>query len=333
MRSRNRAFFAEVILDIILIAAGILACRLTSWEPWIIVGACGLLMLAAHVFFLRRRYAAIARLADRIDRILHGQEQALISESEEGELAVLSSEIRKMTVRLSEQASQLQEDKVFLAEAMEDVAHQLRTPLTSMGLVMQMLSKETLSSDRRMELMRDLRTNQEKISWLVETQLKLSKIDAGTAVFTPQTVAARTLLVQAVQPLAIPFELRGIGLVMKSDGSSLSVDPAWTQEAVANIVKNCMEHMKDGGKLRLTAQTTALYTEFLIEDSGEGFAEEDLPHIFERYYRGKNAAPDSIGIGLALSRMIITEQGGTVTAENRREGGARFVIRFYKSTL
>ena len=330
---RNKEYIIEIVIDILLIAAGTACCLLTAAPAWLILLCCGLLMLLTHILFLNRRYKAIAALSDSIDRVLHGQDEVLVSESTEGELAVLGTELRKMTLRLKEQADQLTEDKLFLADAMADISHQLRTPLTSMTLVTEMLGKQTLSQDRRTELMRDLRTQEEKVSWLVETLLKISKIDAGTAVFEPQTVSARTLLTKAAQALAISFELRGIGLIFKSDGGTLEVDPDWTQEAIGNIVKNCMEHMPNGGKLRLSAQTTALYTEFMIEDSGEGFAEEDLPHIFERYYRGKNAAPDSIGIGLALSQMIITEQGGTITAENRREGGARFIIRFYKSVL
>lgn len=330
---RNKEYIAEIVIDLLLIAAGTVCCLFVSVPAWLILLICGLLLLLVHVLFLNRRYRAIAALSDSIDRVLHGQDEVLVSESSEGELAVLDSEIRKMTLRLKEQADQLTQDKRFLAEAMADISHQLRTPLTSMSLVTEMLSKQTISPDRRTELLRDLRTQEEKVSWLVETLLKISRIDAGTARFEPRTVQARALLVKAAEALAISFELRGIGLVIKSDGGTLSVDPDWTNEAIGNVVKNCMEHMPQGGKLRLSAQTTALYTEFIIEDSGEGFAEEDLPHVFERYYRGKNAAKSSVGIGLALAQMIVTEQGGTIAAENRPEGGARFIIRFYKSVL
>ena len=330
---RNKEYIAEIVIDLLLIAAGTVCCLFVSVPAWLILLICGLLLLLVHVLFLNRRYRAIAALSDSIDRVLHGQDEVLVSESSEGELAVLDSEIRKMTLRLKEQADQLTQDKRFLADAMADISHQIRTPLTSMSLVTEMLSKQTISPDRRTELLRDLRTQEEKVSWLVETLLKISRIDAGTARFEPRTVQARALLVKAAEALAISFELRGIGLVIKSDGGTLSVDPDWTNEAIGNVVKNCMEHMPDGGKLRLSAQTTALYTEFIIEDSGEGFAEEDLPHVFERYYRGKNAAKNSVGIGLALAQMIVTEQGGTIAAENRLEGGARFIIRFYKSVL
>ena len=330
---RNKDYAAEIVIDLLLTAAGTVLCLVTALPAWAVLLACGLLMLLVHVLFLSRRYRAIAALSDSIDRVLHGQDDVLVSDSAEGELAVLNNELHKMTLRLKEQADQLKDEKTFLADSMADISHQLRTTLTSMRLVTEMLGKQTISPESRTELLRDLRSQEEKVSWLVESLLKISKIDAGTAVFEPKTVAARALLTKAAEALAISFELRGIGLILKSDGGTLEVDPDWTQEAIGNIVKNCMDHMPGGGKLRLSAQTTALYTEFVIEDSGEGFSEEDLPHIFERYYRGKNAAPDSMGIGLALAQMIITEQGGTITAENRPEGGARFIIRFYKSVL
>ena len=333
MAIRNKEYLKEIIIDLLITAAGTACCFFVMDWSFLILLVCGLLMTAVHILFINRRYRDIAALSDCIDRVLHGQDEVLVSESSEGELAVLSSEIHKMTLRLREQADKLKEDKLFLANAMADISHQLRTPLTSMNLVTEMLSKQTISQEMRAELMQDLRTQEEKVSWLVEALLKISRIDAGTAVFEPETVSVRELLIKAAQALEVSFEVRGIGLVFKSDGGTLDVDPAWTREAIGNIIKNCIEHMQGGGRLRMSAETTSLYTEILIEDTGEGFYEEDLPHIFERYYRGKNAAPDSIGIGLALAQMIITEQNGTVTAENRQEGGARFIIRFYKGVL
>ena len=110
-------------------------------------------------------------------------------------------------------------------------------------------------------------------------------------------------------------------------------DLAWSAEALGNVLKNCMEHTPAGGIISVKAEETALYTQITVRDNGPGFVKEDIPHLFERFYRGKNAGADSVGIGLALARMIVAEQGGTVTADNPAEGGARFVIRFYKSVI
>lgn len=333
MNFRNRDCIAETGLELLITAAGVLLCACMSVPAWAITAGTGLIIIIIHYLFRRRLYAAIARMAQRVDRVLHGQDEVLVGGSREGELAILENELEKMTVRLRDQAQALKEDKVFLADAMADISHQLRTPLTSMGLVTRMLAAGDITDKRRIELLHDLRFQEERVSWLVETMLKNSRIDAGAVIFEPHELPVRTLLSDAASVLAISFEIRGIGLVMKCDGGKLFADPAWTKEAIGNIIKNCMEHMKDGGTLYLTGRTTPVYTEIVIEDTGEGFAKEDLPHIFERYYRGQNAHKESIGIGLALAQRIITQQKGTIKAENRQQGGARFIIRFYKETI
>ena len=128
------------------------------------------------------------------------------------------------------------------------------------------------------------------------------------------------------------MELRGQELIIRAEGDFYR-DLAWTSEAVGNIVKNCMEHTPDGGRIEINAAENALYSEIIIKDNGTGISSEDLPHIFERFYKGKDSDGKSFGIGLALSRMIITGQGGTVKAENRKPAGAMFTIRFYKGTV
>lgn len=130
----------------------------------------------------------------------------------------------------------------------------------------------------------------------------------------------------------LSMELRGQALLIHADGAFRG-DLSWTSEAIGNIVKNCMEHTPEGGRIEIEATETALFSEIIIKDNGTGISSEDLPHIFERFYKGKDSDGKSFGIGLALSRMIITGQGGTVKAENRKPVGAMFTIRFYKGTV
>ena len=295
--------------------------------------ACGAALTGVHYYFAVRRYRTIAELSYSLDRILHGQEQALIEGSREGELAILTSEIQKMTLRLREQTDQLKRDKMQLTDAIADIFHQLRTPLTSMNLTAAMLREESLTYERRLQLTGDMRRQLERISWLVETLLKMSRIDSGTAVFTPEDMTAQQLIRRSAQAFMIPMELRGQELSVQAGDARLCVDPSWTAEALSNLLKNCMEHTPDGGRISVAAEETALYTQLTVEDSGEGFVPEDIPHLFERFYKGKNAAEGSIGIGLALSRMIVSAQDGTLTAENSPAGGARFIMRFYKSIV
>lgn len=286
-----------------------------------------------YLVLAARRYRDMAGLSDRVDRVLHGQDTVLITESEEGELSILESEIAKLTVRLQEQAAQLQTEKSSLARAMEDVSHQLRTPLTALHLEAALLGEEDVSPARRRELTRELRRQLQRMEWLVEALLKMSRIDAGAVEFRRERVSVAALAARAAEPLAVPMELRGQTLTVEAGDESFLGDPDWTAEALGNLLKNCMEHTPTGGAVRLTGTETALYTEIAVEDDGPGFAPEDLPHLFERFYRGKNAGPESVGIGLALARSIAAEQGGSLTAENVPGGGARFRLRFDKSVI
>ncbi len=330
---RNRELKIEIIID--AAATGILAAAGFFVHPLcgILVLALGCGLTALHLIHGRRRYAAIDALSKSIDRVLHEQDAILIAESDEGELAVLSSEIRKMTVRLKEQSDRLSEDKRLLSDAIADLFHQMRTPLTSMNLLVSMLAKEDLPEEKRLRYLHELKTQLERIRWIAETLLKFSKLDADSVRFAPETIPVSELIDAAVEPLRVPMELKGLTLSIEPHGAALLADRAWTTEAVANILKNAMEHTPAGGSITVEAEETALFSRITVRDTGTGFEPDELGHVFERFYRGRSASNDSIGIGLALSRQIIAEQGGTVTAKNADGGGAVFEIRFYKSVV
>lgn len=293
----------------------------------------GLAFSMVHLYFSSKRFQRVSDLSDSLDRILHGTESVLIKGSDEGELSILASEIQKMTVTLNEQTEFLKADKIRLTDAIADIFHQMRTPLTSMNLVVTLLMDENLSYERRVQLARELKKQLERMQWLVESLLKLSKIDAGTAIFASENIKVRDMLNKASEPFLIPMELRGQDLKMSVSDESYKGDLSWSVEAIGNLIKNAMEHTPEGGEVRIKALETAIYTEIVVEDTGEGFVKEDIPYLFERFYKGKNAGEGSIGIGLALSRAIITAQNGTIKAENTEEGGARFIVRFYKSVV
>ncbi len=311
----------------------------------------GILMLGVCIAFIlvylistMLRYRKIAQLSKDVDRILHGDNHIELDRYSEGELAILQSEIYKMTVRLREQQQKLLDDKVYLADSIADISHQIRTPLTSINLVVQMLSKDDLTVERRQQLFRELRELLSRIDHLITVLLKISKLDAGTVQFNKDNIPIAEMIRMATEPLLIPMELRGQELKVEAEGGFYG-DAAWTSEAVGNIVKNCMEHTPDGGCIHISAMDNALYTEIVITDDGGGIDKEDLPHIFERFYKGKNSGDKSFGIGLALARMIITGQNGTIKAENVSASesgigqdaptvlGARFTIRFYKGIV
>ena len=280
--------------------------------------AAGLSLLLMLVFCIST-YKRISSLADDINQVLHGDSSIDFDSYSEGELSILHSEIYKMTIRLREQQQTLTREKAHLADSIADISHQIRTPLTSINLLIGLLSEPKLTDARRQQLIHELYE-------------LLSRLDAGTVQFKQEQVSLEELLKKSCVTLLIPMELRGQELRIHADGAFRG-DLSWTCEAIGNIVKNCMEHTPEGGGIEIDTAENALYSEIIIKDNGTGISSEDLPHIFERFYKGKDSDGKSFGIGLALSRMIITGQGGTVKAENRKPAGAMFTIRFYKGTV
>lgn len=329
---KNKEVQIALLLQIVV---SVVACALSfyfNYYAGIVALVLSISLIIIYCISTYKRYKNIIALAGDVNKILHGDDTIPLENYSEGELSILHSEIYKMTIRLREQHQNLISDKVYLADSLADISHQIRTPLTSINLIVEFLSEPNLSYERRRQLTNELSRLLSQIDWLITALLKISKLDAGTIKFKKEQISAEELLNKACSPLLIPFELRGQKLVINAQGE-FTGDIAWTCEAIGNIVKNCMEHTPEGGKVEIEASENALYTEFLIKDNGTGIAKEDVPHIFERFYKGENSSDNSFGIGLALARMIITSQNGTVKAENRKSSGAMFSIRFYKGTV
>jgi len=294
---------------------------------------CGI-FCAAFFVFTKKRYKDIAFLSEQIDIVLHGKDTFDINICNEGELSILQSEIYKMTVRLREQSDLLKREKVYLSDSMANIAHQLRTPLTSINMIVSFLGQPNLEPQQYTELMYELQSLLSRIDWLITTLLKISKIDAGTVVLQRELVSVENLLQKAAEPFLIPLELRNIELKTKGDEAAhFTGDLQWTSEAVGNIIKNCMEHCEGGGLIEIEYAENALYTEIIIKDNGGGIDMEDLPHVFERFYQGKNAKDTSFGVGLALCRMILSLQNATIKAANNASSGACFTMKFYHQVV
>lgn len=296
-----------------------------------VLGIC-IVFITIYLVTTYSRYKRISDLASDIDHILHEDTHIAIDEYSEGELGILQSEVSKMTIRLREQQQRLQNEKIYLANSIADISHQIRTPLTSINLLVSLVSEPNISENRRQKLSHDLYDLLSRIDWLITTLLKISKLDAGTVKFAKEKIPLAQLINKAISPLLVPMELRNQTFTVRTVGE-IVCDVAWTSEAIINIVKNCMEHTPENGEIEIRAEDNAIYTEIVIADNGIGISKEDLPHIFERFYKGKNTDDKGFGIGLALSRMIITAQNGTVKAENGKKAGAEFTIKFYKGIV
>lgn len=331
---RNKEIKQFILLYMVITAAASAIAALISVSAVILVLAICVVSFLLFLIFTGKRYRAISNLSSQVDSILHGEYNVNLIPDEEGELAVLSSELSKMTLRLREQAEHLENDKRYLSDSLADISHQLRTPLTSIRMIVPRLAQENQSVEQRQANARKIDDLLERTQWLIATLLKIARLESGTVQFAQEPVPIESLLRSTLEPLEILLDLKSIGLCCKTENHAAFVgDRLWTTEAIGNILKNCIEHCPEGGKLEIRSSENPIYTEILILDNGSGFSAEDLPHLFDRFYRGSNAVKESAGIGLNLSRMIISRQNGTIKAENRTGGGAQFTIRFYKGAI
>lgn len=324
----HRSMLLIVIATILLSFAGFVICTACGT---LVLGAC-IVMAAIHIGTERCRYRRLQRLSEDLDKLLTGGTALPIAQYSEGELSILANQVQKLTLRLKESAELVYADKKYLAESLADISHQLRTPLTAMNLTTTLLRAPDLTERQRLELTGELRSLLSRTDWLVETLLKISKLDAGTVQLQKETVSVSALINHAAAPLAIPMELRNQHLIVHCEKECFTGDLVWSAEALGNILKNCMEHTPEAGTITVTATETPLFTQIQVEDSGSGFDEKDIPHLFERFYKGSNASENSHGIGLSLAQTIITSQNGTVQACNG-DKGARFVMKFYKQVI
>lgn len=331
---RNREVKCQLIVCVVMSAVwGFAGCLMTGIYGLSMIAAC-LSLCVTSLIFTYRRYQKIAELSTDIDRVLHGNETVSFQKYQEGELSVLQDELSKMTVRLLEQAEALKKEKSYLADALADISHQLKTPLTSLNILSASLSREQVSEEQRLELVQEQVMLLSRMEWLITTLLKISRLDAGAISMDFQNVFVNDIVTQALRSLEISAELKEQTIVVNiPDSAAVSADLEWTVQAVGNVLKNCIEHTPTGGKIEIAAHSRPLLTELVITDNGTGFAKKDLPHIFERFYRSSNRDVNGAGIGLALAKTIIQNENGTISAENGDLGGAKFTICFYQGTV
>lgn len=281
------------------------------------------LFLFTFLYRNREENRRIKDLAEYLEQVNSGKAQ-ILSASGEDDFSKLEDEIYKTVTFLYQTKDQAVWIKNDFAENLSNIAHQIKTPITAISLSVQRMKQEF-----GYKALEQLERQLSRLSYLAESLLVLSRLDAGTLSLQKKEVDVFTLLVLAADNLQELFSDSGTSIEIPEQGEMLMLaDLDWTMEAMMNLMKNCMEHHK-GGTVHCSYAQNPLYTEILIWDDGSGFAKEDIPHIFERFYRGQNAGDGGIGIGLSLAKEIIERQNGTIRAKNKPDGGAIFEIHFY----
>ena len=269
----------------------------------------------------------IEELTAYLEDVNQGRETVL--SRREDEFSILEDEIYKTVRELRRTKEEACQERQNLADNLADIAHQLKIPITSMSLMVQLLQQEGEIQGTKVYLDR-LEDQIFRMEYLVASLHTLSRLDAGTLELEQENLDAASGIIEACEPLEPKIRAREQTLsIPQQIQACFKGDRHWTAEALSNLIKNCSEHAREGGSITIKYHQNPLYTEILVADNGPGFDEEDIPHLFQRFYRGKNAGRDSIGIGLALSKSLIERQNGTLRADNGQDGGACFTVRFY----
>lgn len=292
----------------------------------------GIVITVVFAVYTKRRYKKLSELNDYLSLVLSGNYNLDINDNAEGELSILKNNLYKIITTLSTQNEMLKKDKVYLADSLADISHQLKTPLTSM-MVMTDLLKESELDGREQEFISIIENQLEKMRWLILNLVKLSKLDADTVEFRYESVSVEKVINESIKPFLVMLDLKSITLNINICGFNFTGDKNWTVEAFENILKNCIEHTDKNGELSISGRSTNIYDSVIISDNGCGIAPEDLPHIFERFYHGKNSSADSVGIGLALAKMVLEKENASVSVESTLGEGTTFEIRFYKAII
>ncbi len=292
----------------------------------------GTVSLGIYLIYVITQEKKIAEINEYIKQINNKNYILKIEENDNGELSKLRNELYKTTVLLKETAEISEKEKENLSTAIADISHQLKTPLTSIRIMLDNIQDDPdMEKEVREDFLREISKQIDWISSLVVALLKIAKFDAGTIKMENNEINAKNLIDNIISNLAILMELKNIEIITNVDEKATFIaDYKWQQEALTNILKNAIEHSKHNSRIYITVENTNLFLKIIIKDEGSGIDKEDLKHIFQRFYKTKNSSENSIGIGLPLAKAIIEQSNGYIKVETKYGEGTSFEVKYIK---
>jgi len=288
--------------------------------------------LIAFIFYVnikissRNKKSSAEKLKEYLETINKGDYSLSLNIDED--FAIVSDELYKTIVNLRELKEQAIRDKVNLKDNMADISHQLKTPITSINIMAELM-EDCESKEENKEYIQRLSKQIARLGDLTNSLLTMSKLDTNTIEFKNDMVDIKNMIEFATEPILYLIEKKNIELNIIGDDLHIKGDTYWLSEAFLNIIKNSVEHIGEKGEINIYLKSNPIFNEVRIEDNGSGFLREDLPYIFKRFFKGKNSNKDSIGIGLSMAKTIIKKHNGEISAGNRKDGGVRFNVKFY----
>lgn len=295
-----------------------------------------LISLFLILIFLFIRYdfnndKEIDKIIKCIEDINHKNYELQLDELSEDKLSILKQEIYKTTIMLKEQAENSLKDKINLKDSLQDISHQLKTPLTSINILLDnIIDNPDMDLNTKENFIKQIKRQIANITFLVQSILKLSKFESNTITFIKEDVSVEKIINEAIKNVSNLCDLKDINILVKINSTyKINCDFKWQVEAITNILKNAIEYSDSGSEVIIECEDNGLYSQIKIKDFGKGMDEEDTLNIFKRFYKGKNATRDSIGIGLSLSKAIIEQDNGRVAVESKKGNGTTFIIKYF----
>lgn len=292
-----------------------------------------LILILTFVVYLKHRHIKIDKLTEYIQKLSNKEYSLDIGENSEDELNSLKNELYKITVMLKETADNSIASKEALSASVSDISHQLKTPLTSIQILIDNLNEsENMDNDTRKDFLKEISKQIKDMNFLVIAMLQLSRLDAGVVEFLNEKINLSNIIYEIKNNLEIMAEVKNVKLSIHGKKDVyINGDYNWNKEAIQNIVKNAIEHANS--KVIVDISENDVYTKLEIVDDGQGINEKDIKHIFERFYKATNSSENSIGIGLSLAKDIIEKQNGYITVESELGKGSRFIIKYMKINM
>lgn len=290
------------------------------------------LYMAIIFIYLKQRDKKINQITQYINEIKNKKYDLNINENSEDELSNLKNELYKITIMLKEESEISRQDKEKIKMSVEDISHQLKTPLTSIMIMLDNLKDNpNMDEDTKQKFIFEISKQVDWINWLVISILKLSRLEADVVKFSNNKINVKKFIDEIIGNLEIPIEIKNQKISIEGDeDASFIGDYKWQQEAITNIIKNAIEHNKENGKITIKYEENVLFTKITIIDEGQGIAKEDLKHIFERFYKAQNSSDNSVGIGLSLAKNIIEKNNGMINCKSEIGNGTEFIVKYMK---
>lgn len=290
-----------------------------------------LIIILIFIIYERKKSKEINEIIKCIEQINKKNYALNIDKISEDELSILRQEIYKTTIMLKEDAYNSKKDKLELKDSLSNISHQLKTPLTSILIILENLEDNPdMDNKVRLDFIRDIKREIININFLVQSLLKLSKLETNTVHFLNKKILLKDIVLESVKNVSLIAEVKNVKLIVdENETAYVYCDEKWQIEAFSNIIKNCIEHSYTDGVINIRIDENNLYTQVLIKDNGDGISKKDIKHIFDRFYKGENSSHDSIGIGLSLAKTIIEKSNGNVSVTSDKNG-TEFVIKYFK---